>query len=60
MCSMIGQADSQLGMVTDAARMVPVERRDIFLQRVGAVLRMRYRFTDADLVHEMNSGFSTT
>ncbi len=60
MCSMIGLTDSQLGIVTDAARMVAAERRDICLQRVGAVLRMRYRFTDADIVHEMNSGFSTT
>jgi hypothetical protein len=28
---------------------VPVERRDIFLQRCGAMLRMRGRFTDADV-----------
>ena len=33
----------------DAARTVPVERRDIFLQRVGAMLRMRGRFTDGDV-----------
>jgi hypothetical protein len=28
------------------------ERRDIFLQRVGAMLRMRHRFTDADVADE--------
>ena len=46
---MIALTDNQLKIVTDAARMVPVERRDIFLQRVGAMLRMRGRFTDADV-----------
>jgi hypothetical protein len=33
----------------DAAKTLPVERRDTFLQRVGAMLRMRHRFTDADV-----------
>ena len=46
---MISLSDHQLSIVTDMARMVPVERRDIFLQRCGAMLRMRGRFTDADV-----------
>ena len=29
--------------------MLSIERRDIFLQRVGAMLRMRGHFTDADV-----------
>jgi hypothetical protein len=33
----------------DAAKTLPVERRDTFLQRVGAMLRMRGRFTDSDV-----------
>ncbi|MGB8156030.1 MAG: hypothetical protein WCF34_06930 [Pseudolabrys sp.] len=32
-----------------AANAVPVERRDTFLQRVGAMLKLRYRFSDTDV-----------
>jgi hypothetical protein len=46
---MVSLTDSQLAAVMDAARAVPVERRDTFLQRCGAMLRMRGRFTDADV-----------
>jgi hypothetical protein len=47
--SLIGLTDPQLKIIMTAANAVPVERRDIFLQRVGAMLRMRGRFTDADV-----------
>jgi hypothetical protein len=33
----------------DAARGIDPERRDVFLQRVGAMLRFRGRFTDDDV-----------
>ena len=46
---MISLSDYKLKIVTDAARTVQVERRDIFLQRCGAMLRMRGRFTDTDV-----------
>ena len=46
---MISLSDHQLSIVTDTARMVPVERRDTFLQRVGAMLKLRGRFSDADV-----------
>ncbi|MGC2714814.1 MAG: hypothetical protein WA366_15665 [Pseudolabrys sp.] len=48
---MLGLTDNQLGTVMDAARSVPVEKRDLFLQRIGAMLRMRGRgrFSDADV-----------
>ena len=46
---MVSLSDSQLAAVLDAARTLPVERRDIFLQRCGAMLRMRGRFTDDDV-----------
>ena len=36
---MIGLTDTQLATVMTAARTLPVERRDTFLQRVGAMLR---------------------
>ena len=36
---MIGLTDIQLGIVMNAARTVPVEKRDIFLQRVAALPR---------------------
>ena len=32
---MIGLTDSQLRVVMDAARGLPVEKRDIFLQRIA-------------------------
>jgi hypothetical protein len=46
---MVSLTDHQLAIVTDAARTMPVGRRDISLQRVAAMLRMRGRFTDADV-----------
>lgn len=48
---MIGLTDYQLGIVMDAARMLPVEKRDTFLQRIAAMLalRGRGRFTDTDV-----------
>jgi hypothetical protein len=49
---MISLSDHQLDVVMGAAGTVPVERRDIFLQRVGAMLNLRGRFTDAD-VHDV-------
>ncbi|MGB6913969.1 MAG: hypothetical protein WBE42_14620 [Pseudolabrys sp.] len=46
---MVSLTDTQLATVMDAACTLPVERRDTFLQRVGAMLRMRGRFTDTDV-----------
>jgi hypothetical protein len=45
---MIGLTDTQLKIVMQAARLVPVEKRDTFLQRIAAMLalRGRGRFTD--------------
>ena len=39
MRAMLGLTDNQLDTVMDAARAVPVERRDVYLQRIGAMLR---------------------
>ena len=50
MPGMIALTDSQLRTVMDAASALAPERRDIFLQRCGAMLRMRRRYTDSDLV----------
>ena len=49
---MIGLTDHQLETIMTAANAVPVERRSVYLERVGAMLRMRGRFTDAD-VHDV-------
>ena len=46
---MVSLTDFQLKAVMDAAHALPVERRDIFLQRVGAMLKLRGRFADADV-----------
>ena len=46
---MISLTDQQLKNVMDAAARVAPDRRDVFLQRVGAMLTMRGRFSDADV-----------
>jgi hypothetical protein len=46
---MLGLTDNQLRVVMDAAKTLPVERRDTFLQRCGAMLKLRGRFTDGDV-----------
>lgn len=43
---MIARSDAQLKTVMAAASHVPQTKRDIFLQRVAAMLRLRGRFTD--------------
>jgi hypothetical protein len=44
-------AAGKLKIVMQAARLVPVEKRDTFLQRIAAMLawRGRGRFTDTDV-----------
>ena len=48
---MIGLTDTQLKIVMSSARVLPVEKRDVFLQRIAAMLalRGRGRFTDTDV-----------
>ena len=40
---MIGLTDTQLQVVMRAARSIPVEKRDTFLQRIAAMLALRGR-----------------
>jgi hypothetical protein len=54
MAGMLGLTDHQLDVVMDAAGVVPVKRRSIFLERTAAILRLRGRFTDAD-VHDVTA-----
>ena len=48
---MLGLTDNQLKAVMDMARTLPVEKRDVYLQRIAAMLAMRGRgrFTDTDV-----------
>ena len=48
---MLGLTDYQLQIVMTAARSVPVEKRDVYLQRIAAMLTMRGRgrFSDTDV-----------
>jgi len=47
---MLAFNDSQLELVMVAARGVPIEKREVFLQRVATRLQLHGpRFTDADL-----------
>ena len=48
---MVGLTDPQLKIVMTVAQTVSVERRSVFLERVGAMLRMRGygHFTDSDV-----------
>jgi hypothetical protein len=53
---MIALTDSQLKVVMDAARTLPVEKRDVYLKRIAAMLALRGRghFGDGD-VHEVTA-----
>ena len=48
---MLGLTDNQLRTVMDMARTLPVEKRDLYLQRIAAMLTQRGRghVTDADV-----------
>jgi hypothetical protein len=46
---MIALTDQQLQTVLDAASRIDIEKREMFLQRVEAMLRMRGLFNDQDL-----------
>jgi hypothetical protein len=46
---MISLTDYQLKIVMDAARLMPVEKRDLYLQRIAAMLALRGRFSDSDV-----------
>ena len=48
---MLSLTDNQLRTVMDMARMLPVEKRDLYLQRIAAMLTMRGRghFGDHDV-----------
>jgi hypothetical protein len=46
---MISLSDAQLQTVMQAAAGIDPERRDIFLQRCAAMLKLRGRFTDSDV-----------
>lgn len=47
---MVSLSDRQLEIVQHTARLLPVEKRDVFLQRVGAVLAQRLKdFDDGDV-----------
>ena len=46
---MISLSDQQLSVVMTAARALEPERRSIFLEQVGAMLRLRRRFNDDDV-----------
>lgn len=50
---MIGLTDRQLGLLMEAAKPLPPEKRALFLERVGAMLRNRIagrRLDDDDLI----------
>ena len=46
---MLGLTDPQLKIIMTAANTVSVERRGVFLERVAAMLKLRYRFNDDDV-----------
>ena len=47
---MIALTDDQLAIVQHAARLLPVENRDVYLQRIAALLAQRSgRYCDADV-----------
>jgi len=46
---MISLSDNQLKTVMATAASVSPDRRDVFLERIGAMLKVRHRFTDTDV-----------
>lgn len=40
---MIVLTDAQLAVIVDAAKDLPLEKRDLFLQRIGSMLEIRGR-----------------
>jgi hypothetical protein len=47
---MLALTDSQMHAVMDVAKTLPVEKRDLFLQRLGAMLELRgHRYADRHL-----------
>ncbi len=46
---MISLTDGQLGVLMQAARSLPPSRRDLFLRRVSAMLKLRGRFSHGDI-----------
>jgi hypothetical protein len=48
---MLGLSDTQLATILDMARSLPVEKRDLYLQRIARMLMMRgyAHFTDTDV-----------
>ena len=46
---MLSLSDNQLEIVVSAARAVAPERRDIFSERIAAMLKLRRRFDDRDV-----------
>jgi len=51
---MIGLTDEQLKIVMTAAGAIAPEKRSMFLERVGAMLKVRHRFTDTTLTKFQN------
>jgi hypothetical protein len=48
---MVSLTDCQLAVIMDAARPLPVEKRDVYLHRIAAMLMMRGRghYNDGDV-----------
>jgi hypothetical protein len=46
---MLSLSDRQLKTVMETAANIDADRRAIFLERVGAILKLRGRFNDADV-----------
>jgi hypothetical protein len=46
---MLSLSDHQLQTIMDAARAIDRDRRDVYLQRIEAMLRLRLRFDDRDV-----------
>jgi hypothetical protein len=46
---MVSLSDNQLRTVMDAAASLQLDRRAVFLERVGAMLKLKGIFSDADV-----------
>ena len=52
---MLSLSDQQLKIVMDRAAMLPIEKSELFLQRLAAQLKLRWKYDDATVSAAVSS-----
>jgi hypothetical protein len=51
----LGLTDHQMKLVMDRAAILPVEKRDVFLKRIAAQLKLKWKFDDAAVAEAVSA-----